>query len=579
MGLRRAARAAVARLHTASKSFGVGEHALGAADGLTTTLAASGVAPLCRRFFAGGSGAQQPDVIVVGAGHNGLVAASLLAQQGLRVEVYDEKGVVGGACRTEYPFKKLPGMPQSTGAYLLGVMPPELHNLLDLDLPLRRRDPHYFLPTTGDKYLLLGSDAEATRDQFTKFFSQGDWDAHQALNAELEAFRQDVGRTWLQDPLSIEETAERFVRPPLRQAFVDLCRGSVGAYLGRFGFKSELLQAMYATTDGFSGLNGSWDTPGTGMNFLLHNMCRLPGADGTWMVVAGGMGTVTQRLAASAMRAGATIRTGQGISSILTKGGSAAGVVLADGTERRAQAVLVNADPFRLRQLVEAGGGSFPAALNARLEGMRKDGTTMKVNLALRALPKFTCLPEDHGQHRTTSHLLPGAERGALAELQRAFDDVQAGKLPEHPTIEIYFQTTVDPTMTDAEGHHSAALFVQWVPYEIAGSSWEAEEEGYVRHLLGLLDRFAPGASDLVADTFTLTPPGIERHFGITRGHIHHVDNSFGFADRFPYRTPVQGLYSCSAGTHPGGSVIGCAGHNAAAALVKDLGLQQWWRA
>lgn len=570
-------------------SFKTVAQAAGAAAGSITASqplasGASGLggaaAALARRSAATAAGSAPPDVLIVGAGHNGLVAATLLARQGLRVEVYEEKDIVGGACRTEYPFAKAPGLPQSTGAYLLGVMPPELLQLLELDLPLRRRDPHYFLPSPAGgsgKYLLFGSDRGAMRDQFVRFFSEEDWRADQAMQAELEALRRDVGPTWLQEPASIEETAERHVRPALRSAFVDLCHGSVADYLARFGFRSDMLKVMYATTDGFSGLNGGWDTPGTGMNFLVHNMCRLPGSDGTWMVVEGGMGVVTQRLAAAARHAGASIHTGQAASSILLEGRAAAGIVTGDGREVRAKAVVVNADPFRLRTL--AGAAAFPPDFNARLDGMKKDGTTMKVNLALKGLPTFACLPEDRGQHRTTTHLLPGDEGSVLAGVQQAFADVQQGRLPEFPTIEIYWQTTVDPGLTDAEGRYSAALFVQWVPYALAGgSSWEAEEAGYVRHLLGLLDRFAPGASDLVVDTFTLTPPAIERYFGITRGHIHHIDNSLGFADRFPYRTPVQGLYSCSAGTHPGGSVVGCAGHNAAAALLSDLGLQQWWR-
>jgi phytoene dehydrogenase-like protein len=129
----------------------------------------------------------------------------------------------------------------------------------------------------------------------------------------------------------------------------------------------------------------------------------------------------------------------------------------------------------------------------------------------------------------------------------------------------------VDPTIKDGEGHHNAALFVQWVPYELKGTTWEKEEAKYVKHLFSIIDKFAPGTSDLVVDTFVLTPPKLEQHFGITRGHIHHVDNSFGFSDRLPYHTPIKGLYSCSAGTHPGGSVIGCGGHNAAMRVIKDL--------
>src|SRR5262249_2460773 len=146
-------------------------------------------------------------------------------------------------------------------------------------LPLKRRDPHYFLPTTDGRYLLFGSDQESMKRQFIEFFSEQDWKAHQAMNTEISQIRDDIAPTWMQEPLSIEETAEKFVRKPLRQIFVDLCRKSIGEYLERFDWKSDLVKAMYAVTDGFSGVYGSWDTPGTGMNFLIHNMCRLPAAD------------------------------------------------------------------------------------------------------------------------------------------------------------------------------------------------------------------------------------------------------------------------------------------------------------
>jgi phytoene dehydrogenase-like protein len=218
------------------------------------------------------------------------------------------------------------------------------------------------------------------------------------------------------------------------------------------------------------------------------------------------------------------------------------------------------------------GRARFPRAFADRIDGYRRDGTTLKLNMALSDLPTFRCLPERRGQHGATIHLLPEEER-VLPAVREAFEDVRAGRLPELPTIEWYIHTPVDPSIQDAKGHHSSALFVQWVPYELAGTSWEAEEPRYVEHLLGLCDRFAPGTSDLVVDTFVLTPPRIEAHFGLSRGHIHHVDNSFGFADRVPYRTPIGGLYACGAGCHPGGSVIGAAGRNAARAALKDLGL------
>jgi phytoene dehydrogenase-like protein len=519
------------------------------------------------------------NAVVIGAGHNGLVAATFLARAGLKVHVLEEKPSVGGACKTERPFPRAPDLAASTGAYLLGLMPPELIAKLGVDIPTIRRDPHYFLPTTGDRHLLFGSDRAAMQRQFHQFFSAEDWKANVAMQAELAMLQSDLAPTWLAEPLSIEETAERHVRPALRAAFVDLCRKPVWSYLARFDFKSDLLRAMYAVTDGFSGLHGALDTPGTGMNFLVHNMCRLPGSDGTWMLVRGGMGTVTSRIANAARAAGAIIETERRVDRVLVDGGAATGVALEGGREVRADVVVCNADPFRMRDLV--GRDALPAEYVRRVDGYARDGATLKVNLAFKSLPRFRCLPEGGLTGRSpfgpTIHLLPD-EPQVLSELERAFADAQAGRLPEFPTIEWYVHTTLDPSLDGGSGSgraplHNGALFVQSVPYALAGSKvWDDEEGRYVKHLLAICDRFAPGTSDAVVDAFTLTPPKIERHFGITRGHIHHVDNSFGFADRLPYRTPIAGLYSCSAGTHPAGSVIGCAGHNAAFAVLRDLG-------
>jgi phytoene dehydrogenase-like protein len=242
-------------------------------------------------------------------------------------------------------------------------------------------------------------------------------------------------------------------------------------------------------------------------------------------------------------------------------------VVLQDGAEIGAKTIIVNADPFRMRDLIKA---ELPAKYNQRLDSYQKDGSTFKVNLCLRSLPQFTCLPENRGQYGTTIHLLPD-EQEVMPMLQKAFADVQAGQLPEFPAIEWYIHTTLDPSLMDAEGHHNCALFVQWVPYQLQGTTWSAQEEKYVNHLLSICDRFAPGTSQLVQEVFALHPQKLEQHFGLSRGHIHHVDNSFGFGDRLPYATPIQGLYSASSACHPAGSVIGAAGHNAAMRVIKDM--------
>ncbi|WP_213454544.1 phytoene desaturase family protein [Rhizomonospora bruguierae] len=519
------------------------------------------------------------DVVVVGAGHNGLVSAVLLARAGLKVVVLEATDVIGGAARTERPFPKVPELSHSTGSYLLGLMPPELLRTLDVTIPTLRRDPHYFLPTpggSGSPYLLFGRDREAIREQMASFFTPEDVSADDALQEELGAMRNDLGPAWLAEPLPVEETAERYIRPALQSTFINLVRGSVADYLARFQFRSDLLVAMYAVTDGLSGLNAGPDDPGTGHNFLVHNMCRLPGADGTWMIAQGGMGTVSRVFADAARAAGAQIFTGTPVESIAVDAGAAAGVVLAGGHHIAARAVLGACDPYRLMAL--APDGALPAALTGRMAAARRTGTTLKVNLALRDLPRFSCLPpEAPSPFGATIHLLPGSDGGGepMAELRRMWADVCAGRLPAEPTIEWYLHTTVDPSLRDPAGHHSSALFVQSVPYELADGTWEQALPGYVESLLALCDRYAPGTSDLVADTLPLTPPGIEQRFGITGGHIHHVDNTVSFTDRMPYATGLDGLYAGSAGCFPGGSVIGAAGHNAARRVLADLGAGQ----
>ncbi|MDQ1719998.1 MAG: hypothetical protein QOE89_3951, partial [Pseudonocardiales bacterium] len=308
------------------------------------------------------------DVVIIGSGHNGLVSAVLLARAGLDVVVLEAKATLGGATRTEHPFARIPGLGQSTGSYLLGLMPPELLRKLDVDIPVLRRDPHYFLPTPGgpgSPYLLFGTDRAATRAQMATFFSARDVAADEAMQVEIAALRADLAPAWLQEPGSVEETADRHIRPQLQSTFIDLVRGSVADYLSRFGFKSELLTSMYAVTDGLSGLNAGPDDPGTGHNFLVHNMCRLPGSDGTWMIAKGGMGTVSRTFAGAARAAGAVIETGAPVAAVTVDNGAASGVVLADGRQISARVVLGACDPYALMGLVPPG--ALPAALTDRM--------------------------------------------------------------------------------------------------------------------------------------------------------------------------------------------------------------------
>jgi phytoene dehydrogenase-like protein len=522
------------------------------------------------------------DVVIIGSGHNGLVSAILLARAGLDVVVLEAADVLGGATRTERPFAKAPGLGQSTGSYLLGLMPPELLQILEVDIPVLRRDPHYFLPTPGPAgapYLLFGRDRDATRAQMEQFFSPRDIAADEAMAVEIGALRADLAPAWLAEPGSVEEIADRYIRSPLQSTFIDLVRGSVADYLARFGFKSELLVSMYAVTDGLSGLNAGPDDPGTGHNFLVHNMCRLPGSDGTWMIARGGMGTVSRTFADAARAAGALIETGAGVEAVTVSSGAATGVVLADGRSIEARVVLGACDPYRLMSLVP--DGALPADLTSRMESVKRPGTTLKLNLALSDLPRFSCLPDGApSPFGSTIHLLPGSAALAglgeadspMAALRAMWADVQAGRLPDEPTIEWYVHTTVDDSLRDDAGHHSSALFVQSVPYDLTGTTWDEALPGYVDRLLAICDRYAPGTSHLVADMMPLTPPGIEKHFGITGGHIHHVDNTVAFNERMPYFTGLDGLYAGSAGAHPAGSVIGAAGHNAAKRILADLG-------
>jgi phytoene dehydrogenase-like protein len=256
---------------------------------------------------------------------------------------------------------------------------------------------------------------------------------------------------------------------------------------------------------------------------------------------------------------------------IVFEGNTTAGVQLADGDLLRATTVVSSADPMRLRAMI--GDAHLPVEYQRRIDGFARAGSVAKVNLALSALPRFAALPEERGQHGATIHLVPGAGTNAISALASAFAEAEAGRLSSAPPIEMVLPTAADASLRDTEGRHHASLLVPWAPYDLAGTTWAAEEERWVKQLLAVVDTFAPGTSALVVDVFALSPKKIETHFGVTRGHVHHVDDSLIFGDRLAVATPIGGLYACGAGCSPAGGVFALAGHNAARRVLADMEL------
>lgn len=516
------------------------------------------------------------DAIIIGGGHNGLVAACYLARAGYKALVLERYHTVGGAAITEEIH---PGFRVSVASYSMSLMRPEIIETLGLPrygFEVYPKQPSYFMPfPDGEHLFLYAGDRERSKAAIARF-SPRDAANYDAWEDFWDRCCDIIEPTLMQPPISLGELAERFSAAGCADDFRRLMLLSTTDLLDEF-FENERVKATMAPQSLISTMAGP-GTPGSPFVFLVHAIGRaIQGRRGIWGYVKGGMGSVTRTLAAAARDLGVEIRTEAAVAEVLVQGGVAAGVVLANGETIRARAVLSNADPKRTF-LGLTPASALPAEFRQRIErNYRIGGTVFKLNLALDELPRYTAAPPDVAPEicsRATVDIAP-----SLAYLERAWDDFKAGQPSREPFIEIFSQSPTDPTMAPP-GKHVLSCFCQYFPYEVAGRSWDdGLREEVADRIVEKLAEYAPNITGAVIARQMLSPLDLERRFGLTGGNIFHgemtPDQSFnlrplaGWSD---YRTPLAGLYLCGSGAFPGGGVTGIPGHNAAQVVIGELG-------
>ena len=526
------------------------------------------------------SGRASHDVIVVGAGHNGLVAACYLARAGRRVLVLERRALVGGACVTEETF---PGYKVSTAAYVNSLFRQEIVRdlrLRDYGFEVLARNPSSFTPLPDRRSLTLGPDPEWTHREIAKFSARdaARYPEYEAMLERVAAFIEptlgmtppDLLRPGPRDLLRLLGLGRAFGRLGAGASeAVELLTGPARPILDRW-FESEELKATLAT-DAIIGAMASPSTPGTGYVLFHHVMGETDGRRGVWGYVRGGMGGLTQALARAARDLGVEIRCEAEVARILTREGRVTGVALASGDEHRAPVVASNADAHVtfLRLLAPE---TLPPAFRDAVGRISYESASLKINVALAELPDFRACPgtAPGPQHRGTIHVCPD-----LDYIERAFDDAKYGQPSARPVLECTIPSVVDPTVAPP-GRHLMSIFVQYAPYALRGASWDETREPFADRCFALLDEYAPNFSRSVLARQVLAPPDLERVFGLTGGNIFQGAMTPGqlFSLRpvpghAGYRTPIGGLYLCGAAAHPGGGVMGTPGYNAAREILR----------
>ncbi len=519
------------------------------------------------------------DAIVIGGGHNGLVHAAYLARASRRVLVLERRPRVGGAAVTEEVF---PGFKFSMFSYVVSLLRPEI--IRDLQLP--RHGLHILplestlTPMPSGDYLASWADHDASRRELVRH-SPRDAEAYDVygrlMHHMAHAVKPILGMV-PPDPTSLSPGdllgllrlgkhfrglgAEKF------HALFKLMTMSSADFLDEW-FETDVLKA----TKSASGIIGTFlgpRSPGTAYVLLHHYMGEIDGVFRAWGFAKGGTGSVSEAIASAARAFGAEIRTDAPVARVLVKGGRTTGVALESGEEIRARVVVSGLDPRRtFLQLLDPK--QLPGDLVDDIARFKFRGSSGKVNLALDALPSFTCMPGNGPHLRGAMSISP-----SLEYVERAYDDAKYGRFSRRPYMDIVIPSMIDPGMAPP-GKHVMSIFVQYAPYHLEGGWNDQQREVFGDAVIGALEQFAPNIRSCIRHRQVLTPVDIERITGLTEGNIFQGElalHQLFFLRPAPgwakFRTPVKGYYQCGSGTHPGGGIMGASGRLAALAVLQD---------